>query len=307
MINFECFYIPAFFKEGAALSHIPTKIGPNTLFIPVVLLYDENEVGQESFIQNSTLYKAFIGKNCIVENSEVVRSTIQKDSGIGGASILDSEIDERVLIGRGVVINGAIIGADVHLPRGSYVNHCIIGPNTLVSSGACLNNCGSHGSELIDIGEKCFIGPNVVINSPCLIGKEVYISAGAILPHDLNIPDHACVVEYGRGCYTKPNCSFYLGEGFWIATKNPTDLKLMEEIGAELHLYDTTVAFHHQLQKDPSREWLNSVHPRLNNFRPIDLLKEEAQYESATGAVALQKLIRQEIESLPLDGSSLPS
>lgn len=307
MINFKCFYIPNFFKERTALSRIPTIIEPDVLFIPVILLYDENEIGQESFIQNSTLYKAFIGKNCLIENSEVVRSSIQKDSGIGGASILDSEIDERVLIGRGVVIDESIIGANSRLPHNSYVNQCSIGPNSVVSSGACLNDCGSRGSELIEIEEKCFIGPNVVINSPCLIGKEVYISAGVVLPPDLNIPDHAWVVGSGRDSYVKPNCSFYLGEGFWIATKNPTDLKIMEEISAELRLYDTTIAFHCQLQKDPSREWLNAVHPRLNNFRPIDLLKEEIRYESATGAVALQKLIRQEIESLSLDRPSLPS
>lgn len=307
MTSFECFYIPTFFKEKTVLSRIPTTIGPDVLFIPVILLYDENEIGQECFVQNSTLYKAFIGKNCLIESSEIVRSNVQKDSAIGGASVLDSEIDERVLIGRGVVINEATIGADVHLPRGCYVNRCVIGPKTLVSSGACLNNSNSRDSELIDIGEKCLIGPNVVINSFCSIGKEVCINAGAVLPYNTCIPDHACVVGSGRDYYTKPNCSFYLGEGFWIATKNPTDPKIMEEMSAELHLYDTTVAFYRQLQKDSSREWLNSVHPSLNNFRPIDLLKEETQYESATGAVALQKLIRQEIESLPLDRPSLPS
>lgn len=99
----------------------------------------------------------------------------------------------------------------------------------------------------------------------------------------------------------------YIGKGLWMVTKKPTEPKLMEEIGEELHLYDTTVAFHCRLQKDDYREWLVSSHPRLNNFRPIDLLKEDAEYESTTGAIALKKLLEQEIESLSLESSSLPS
>ncbi|MDP2856132.1 MAG: hypothetical protein Q8N90_03385 [bacterium] len=305
-MKFECFSSVTFFKEKTTLSRIPTIIEPNVWFIPVVMLYDENYIGKETFVQNSTLMKVFIGENCLIENSEIVRSSIKNDSGIDGASVIDSEIDERAMIGRGTVIDDAIIGANAHLSHACHVAHCIIGQNTVVSSGVCLNNYSSHGSELIDIGEKCFIGANVIINSSCLVGNEVYISDGAILSHDAHIPDHAWIAGYGCDCYAKPNCSFYLGRGLWIVTKKPTDLKLMEEINEEFRLYDTTVAFHCRLQKDSGHEWLTSIHPCLNNFRPIDLLKEEAQYENTTGAIALKKLIRQEIESLSLDGSSLP-
>lgn len=305
-MKFQCFSAVTFFKEKTALSHIPTTIEPNTWFIPVVMLYDKNYICKEAFVQNSTLGKAFIGENCAIENSEIVRSSIKNDSGINSASILNSEINEHVLIGRGAVIDDAIIEANARLPHACHVAHCIIGQDTIVSSGACLNNYSPHGSELIDIGEKCFIGANVIINSSCLVGNEVYIGDGAILPHDANIPDHAWVVGYGRDCYAKPNCSFYLGQGLWVLTKKPTDLKLMEEINERLSLYDSTVAFHCRLKNDLSRDWLISSHPRLNNFRPIDLLKEEAQYESTTGAIALKKLLEQEIESLSLDGSSLP-
>jgi carbonic anhydrase/acetyltransferase-like protein (isoleucine patch superfamily) len=306
-MKFKCFPEPLFFNERTVLSYIPTTIESDVWFIPVVMLYGENKIGRGSFIQGSTFYKAFIEEDCAIENSEISNSSIKNNTHIGGASIMDSEIDEHVKIGPGVIIDEAIIGANARLPRSCHVAHCIIGPESLITSGACLNNYSSHGSELIDVGEKCFIGINVVINSSCLIGKEVYIGDGTVLSHGAHIPDHACVLGYGRDCYTKPDCSFYMGNGLWVVTKKPTDPKTMKEVNEELHLYDTTIAFHCRLKNDPSHEWLTSVHPHLNNFRPIDLLKEEARYESDTGAIALKKLIRQEIESLSLDSSSPPS
>lgn len=303
-MKFVCFSEVTFFKQKTELSYIPTTIEKDVWLIPVVMLYGENRIGKGAFIQNSSLVNTIVGKDCAIDRCDIIRSSIENNADVIGASIFDSEIDERVIIGRGVSIDNAKIGANVHMPHSCNVAHCLIGEKTLISSHACINNYSSRNSELIDIGEKCFIGPNVSISGSCLIGNEVYIGDGVVMPRFIEIPDHTWIVDSQRA---SPNSSFYLNNGLWVITPKPTEPKLMQEITEALSLYDSTVAFSSRLKNDLSYEWLVSPHPRLNEFRPFDLLKEDALYENLTGAIALKKLLDQEIESLPLDSSSLPS
>ncbi len=303
-MRFICVSEATFLKQKIKLSNIPTTIEKDVCLIPVVMLYGENYINKGAFIQNSTLAGAIIGEDCAIDRCEIIRSIIGERTDIDGASIFDSEIGERVIIGRGASIVSASIGADARLPHGCQIAHCLIGDKTLISSYACINSYSSRNSELIDIGQKCFIGPNVNISSSCLIGNEVYISGGVAIPQITEIPDHAWVVDSQM---MLPNSSFYLGNDLWVITPKPTEPEIIREITKTLKLYDSAVAFHSRLKNDLSYEWLTSSHFRLNEFRPIDLLKGITRYENETGAIALKKLLDQEIESLSLDPSSPPS
>jgi len=71
---------------------------------------------------------------------------------------------------------------------------------------------GLYDRELLQIGENCFVGPQVLISPTARIGNNVVIGANCVIPHDVKIEDHCFLstnVVLGGGVTLQPYC--YLG------------------------------------------------------------------------------------------------
>ena len=157
------------------------KIGKNTTIYP-----------------NNYIYNSTIGDNCIIEPSNfIIDSKISNDNKISFSYIKNCIIEENNNIGNYsnlknvnlgnnnlienfVNIENSTIKNDVTIKSSSNLINSIIGSKTLISNGVVFCSIKNKNHKTI-IGEKCFVGSNVNIISPVIVGDNNYIYPGVNL------------------------------------------------------------------------------------------------------------------------------
>lgn len=115
----------------------------------------------------------------------VERISMGKDCAVHDGAWLAAEPGGNLAIGDGVYV-----GHNVHLHA---IDDVVIGTGTMIADGVLINS-GTHipedemavrGTGRISVGERCFIGQNVVILGGVSIGQGATIGAGAVVTRDV--------------------------------------------------------------------------------------------------------------------------
>ena len=157
------------------------KIGKNTTIFPNNFI-TSCDIGDNCIIEpNNYLIDCKIGKHNKISNSCLENCKIGENNNIGNFSNLkntvildDNKIESFVNITSSKIKNNVIIKSSTSL------ENCEIGDKTIVSYGVVMCSIKNKNLKII-VGDNCFVGSNVNIISPVLMGDSNYIYSGVNL------------------------------------------------------------------------------------------------------------------------------
>lgn len=206
---------------------------PETIFIS-----RHATIGEGTVIHGNVSIRgeSSIGENCILENCHLT----------------NARLGDYVFIGPYAQISESEIGDGTDIPHHSYIGNAVIGKYCNIGDAVTTSNFDGIRKHQTVIEDGCFIGTQMKIVPPVIIGRESYVAAREL---KTDIPPHSFVVQGvkvkikdanwhkqivdaegftdTRGFLIediKPNRSFQLMPGKWLWTKKPVAPELMYEL-----------------------------------------------------------------------------
>jgi bifunctional UDP-N-acetylglucosamine pyrophosphorylase/glucosamine-1-phosphate N-acetyltransferase len=147
--------------EGEVYLGDCVKIRSNTIIIDSSI-NNYTEVKSNSIIRNST-----ISENCIIGPYSRIRS--------------GTKIDNYSQIGTFVEIKKSIIGSGCKINHMAFIGDAILGDDVIIGAGTITCNHDGHKSQLTVIHSGSYIGSNVNLIAPIIIGENAIIGAGSTI------------------------------------------------------------------------------------------------------------------------------
>ena len=150
---------------------------------------------------NTYIYEGVsIGENTIIRPNTTIKSNviIGKDCEIGPSSYIREgcRLSDKVKIGSFVEIKKVIVGEGTQIPHLSYMGDCEIGKNTNIGCGTITCNYDGFNKSKTIIGDNCFIGSNVNLIAPVILGDNSFIAAGSTITDD--VPEDSLAIARER-------------------------------------------------------------------------------------------------------------
>lgn len=173
------------------------KIGKDTIIYPDVALMGNTNIEDMCIIENGAIIKdSHVGTHvhikpyCVIENS-----TIDHAATIGPFAHLrpESVICERAKVGNFVETKKAILKKGAKANHLTYLGDALVEENVNVGAGTITCNYDGEKKHFTHIKKGAFIGSNVSIVAPVVIGEHSVIGAGSTITKD--VPDNALAVE----------------------------------------------------------------------------------------------------------------
>ncbi len=135
-------------------------------------IYDDVQIGIDTVIQPNTTIKSgvVIGEECNIGPNAYIRE--------------GCKLANKVKVGSFVEIKKAIIGEGSKVPHLSYMGDCEIGKNCNIGCGTITCNYDGKNKHKTIIGDNCFIGSNVNLVAPVILGDHVLVAAGSTITQD---------------------------------------------------------------------------------------------------------------------------
>ena len=90
----------------------------------------------------------------------------------------------------------AVIAEGTKIPHLSYMGDCEIGAKTNIGCGTITCNYDGFNKSKTIIGEHSFIGSNVNLVAPVILGKNSFVAAGSTITND--VPDDSLAIARER-------------------------------------------------------------------------------------------------------------
>jgi len=175
-----------------------TKIGPDTVVYPGVIL-EESKIGRDAVLyQGSRIYKSGIGDGCSVQNSVVLESEVGAGTTVGPYAYLrpGTKVAEGCRIGDFVEVKNSVIGQGTKLPHLSYVGDADLGSGINIGCGTVFVNYDGKKKHRSIVRDGAFIGCNTNLISPVEVGEGAYIAAGSTITED--VPAYSLAIARSR-------------------------------------------------------------------------------------------------------------
>ncbi len=183
------------------------RLGKGITIFPNVFILGDSEIGDNAIIYpNSFISGSIVGRNAEVQYSHIENSFLSSDVKVGPFARIrpGSFIGEKSKIGNFVEIKNSKLEAGVKAGHLAYIGDADIGENVNVGCGAIFVNYDGKNKNRSSVGKNAFIGSNVNIISPVVVGENSYICAGSTLTIDTEKNDFVIarsreVVKKNRG------------------------------------------------------------------------------------------------------------
>mgnify|MGYP003289813826 CR=1 FL=1 len=142
-----------------------SKIDKNTTILPFSYIIDSK-----------------VGKNCTIGPHVTIRN--------------NSIIKDNCRIGNFVEIKKSYINDFTKIAHLSYIGDSVIGKNVNIGCGVVTCNYDGFNKHQTIIKDNSFIGSNVNLIAPIVIGSNCYIAAGSTIYN--NVDDYEFVIERGK-------------------------------------------------------------------------------------------------------------
>lgn len=172
------------------------EIGQDTTIWPFTLLQGKTVIGSECRVgPGTTIVNSKIEDRCRVEQSTVEESYVGPDCRIGPMAHLrpGCELEAEVEIGNYAELKKAKVGRGVKCHHHSYLGDVSIGERANIGAGVITSNYNGVEKFRTDIGPKAFIGTNVNLIAPMMVGEGALIAAGSTI--DKEVPPGALAIE----------------------------------------------------------------------------------------------------------------
>lgn len=171
-------------------------IGRDTVIWPFTFIQGETQIGGDCVIgPNTTIRSSQVADNCKIEQSVVEESVIGTGCRIGPMAHLRPGCDlaADVEVGNYAELKKAKVGRGVKCHHHSYMGDVTIGEKANIGAGAITANYNGFEKFPTTIGAGAFIGTNVNLIAPLVIGDGALLAAGSSVSED--VPADALVVE----------------------------------------------------------------------------------------------------------------
>ncbi|EJY56925.1 UDP-N-acetylglucosamine pyrophosphorylase [Alicyclobacillus hesperidum URH17-3-68] len=180
-------------------------LAPDVTLLPGTLLSGRTVVCEGAVIGPHTrLVDTRVEAGAVVQNAVAVESEIGEQAQVGPFAYLrpGSRVGKRVKIGDFVEVKNSNIGDDTKVSHLAYVGDADVGSQVNVGCGVITVNYDGERKHRTVIGDNSFVGSNVNLIAPLVIGEGAYITAGSTVTD--NVGDDAFVISRVPQT-TKPN------------------------------------------------------------------------------------------------------
>ncbi|PWI58442.1 bifunctional UDP-N-acetylglucosamine diphosphorylase/glucosamine-1-phosphate N-acetyltransferase GlmU [Sulfoacidibacillus thermotolerans] len=188
-------------------------IGRDTTLLPGCIVEGNTYIGEDCMIgPNVRLVDAKIADAVHITSSVILQSEVQESASIGPFAYIrpGSQIGPGVKVGDFVEIKNSILGSGTKVSHLAYVGDSEIGERVNVGCGVVTVNYDGYQKHKTMIGNDSFIGSNVNLIAPLMLGEGVYVATGSTITDDLAQDDFAIARErqttkkgYARGLRMK--------------------------------------------------------------------------------------------------------
>lgn len=169
-----------------------------TLF-PGTMLHGATKVASFAEIgPNTRLTDVTVDQSAKIESSVAIGSDIGAYTQVGPFAYLrpGARIGQKVKIGDFVEIKNSVIGDEAKVSHLAYVGDADIGNNVNVGCGVITVNYDGEKKHRTTVGANSFVGSNVNLVAPVIVGEGAFITAGSTVTDD--VPDDAFAIARSK-------------------------------------------------------------------------------------------------------------
>ncbi|MDD3614126.1 MAG: hypothetical protein PHF40_00165 [Candidatus Pacebacteria bacterium] len=279
-------------------------IGEDTIIIPPTVFQGTQEIHRQCFISTSFLkktsikercrildsriFQAVIGQEAVVINSTIEESSFGENCYANASTITNSRIKNGVVISTGCTVRDAIISNETIIHPQVVIDYSRIGELCSIQSGTKLISALGQDRHPIVIQKKVFLGPNVTIIGPAVIGHNSYIDTGVTIQNGF-IPPFSYVRKTPDDYDVQKHSAIHLLEGLWYLDKTgPIETNELVNIKKKCLFFEKEA----KRKRIDIREKLITSNKKTGCRPPVEVLVQEK------GLKKFSDFIQSEIESL---------
>ena len=156
----------------------------------------------------NTINQSVICSGANIDSSHIDSSSVGKGCSVGPFARLrpNSKLAENVKVGNFCEIKNSLVGSGSKISHLAYVGDASIGKNCNIGCGVIFANYNGKIKSKICLQDNCFIGSNVNLIAPLVVGEGSYICAGTTVTHSTNADDFVIgrVRQIVKPNYPKP-------------------------------------------------------------------------------------------------------
>lgn len=171
------------------------ELAQDVTLLPGTMLHGTTHVASFAAIgPNTRLTNVTVAEFAKIENSVAVDSEIGEAAQIGPYAYLrpGAKIGKKAKIGDFVEVKNSVIGDDTKVSHLAYVGDADIGNNVNVGCGVITVNYDGEKKHRTKVGADSFVGSNVNLIAPVVVGEGAFITAGSTVTED--VPDDAFAI-----------------------------------------------------------------------------------------------------------------
>lgn len=160
------------------------ELEPDVVLYPSVFLEGRTRVGRGAVIGPFTrLVDVEVGENTVITQSTVWKSELEANCTIGPYTYIrpGCHLEEGVKIGDFTEVKNSRVGAYSKIPHLSYVGDSHVGRKVNVGAGTITCNYDGQKKHQTIIGDEAFIGSNSNLVAPVEVGPCAYVAAGSTI------------------------------------------------------------------------------------------------------------------------------
>ncbi|HZX21857.1 MAG TPA: bifunctional UDP-N-acetylglucosamine diphosphorylase/glucosamine-1-phosphate N-acetyltransferase GlmU [Clostridia bacterium] len=174
-------------------------IGIDTTIYAGAILTGDTVIGDDCVIgQNSRIENSVIGNGAEVQSSTIISSSVGDGTTIGPYAYLrpNSNIGKHVKIGGFVEVKNSKVDNYSRASHLSYIGDADVGKNVNIGCGVVFVNYDGKDKNRSVIEDNVFVGSNVNLVAPVVIGKDGYIACGSTITS--GVPGGALAIARAR-------------------------------------------------------------------------------------------------------------
>lgn len=174
---------------------VDVTIGSDTILYPGCILEKGTEIGTGCMIgPNARLCGVRVGNGVSIKDSHVIDSQIDDDTTVGPFAYIrpGTVLGKRVKVGDFVEIKNSVVGDDAKISHLTYVGDGDVGENVNLGCGVVFVNYDGKKKHRTVVEKDAFVGCNVNLVSPVVVGEGAYIAAGSTITK--NVPEGSLAI-----------------------------------------------------------------------------------------------------------------
>jgi carbonic anhydrase/acetyltransferase-like protein (isoleucine patch superfamily) len=228
------YFVDEILETGKRPMRLPDTniiIGSDTVVRPPTYLENDVFIKKEGHVVASHLRDVKLGEDNLILYSHLLNVEAGDGVKIDNSTVRYSHINSGSIVTPYNFISDVIINKQVLIDVGCYLEKATIGNCSVLGPGVKIIQHNDFMEHATKIGDKVFIGANVIIMAPCEIEDEVFIEPGVVLKGIKSpLPKYSYIEGHGTDYRIHENRIFYFPPSYWIRTEKNVNVNFAQEI-----------------------------------------------------------------------------